>query len=193
MAYATVERLKLYLSIGDDSDDVLLDDCIDRAQQAIDTYTARIFEAASATRYYGSDAVDSQWLYVDEDLYSLTSVANGDASGTAVSTDDITLWCGDSRNAGPPYNKLRLDENSTSVWEVDTDYYIEVTALWGYSASAPADIVQACVRWAAYFYRQKDTGQFDAVAVGEGGTLTVPTGMPEDVRVMLAPYVRRTR
>lgn len=141
------------------------------------------------TRYYQGDAVDGLWLWLDDDLAKLYEIDNGDSSGTAVSTDDVTLW---PRNHGPPYYKIRLNSSSTSTWNVDTDYYIQVRGKWGYSICPPADIVQACIRWAAYLYRQKDTGQFENVAVGEGGTLRVPMGMPEDVRVLLDPYRRHT-
>lgn len=187
MSYTSVEQLKLYLEIAQNDDDVLLGDCITRAQKAIETYTNRNFEAASATRSYGWDAVDGLWLWLGYDLYSLDSVANGDSSGTAIATADITEF---PINDGPPYHRLRLDSGSTSTWNVDTDYWIEVTGDWGYSASPPSDIVQAAVRWAAYFYRQKDTGQFETVAVQEGGVLTVPRGIPEDVLELIRPYRR---
>jgi len=170
-----------------DDDDTLLESILDRVQAAIDTYTHRTFETGDdATRYYGSDAVDGQWLYLDADLYSLTSVANGDSSSTAVSTDDLTEF---PMNEGPPYHKLRLDVNGSSVWEVDTDYWIGVTGAWAYSATAPNDIVQATARWAATMYRKKDA--FDTVAIAEGGAVTMPLPMPEDVRGLLDPYMRR--
>jgi len=189
MPYIYPDDLKTYLDITETGDDLILQATIQRAEKAIESYTGRVFEAASDTRYYDYAAVDGLYLWLDHDLYSLTSVTNGDSNGTSVSTDDITLW---PRNQGPPYYKLRLNESSTSDWEVDTDYWIQVTGLWGYSDEPPEDIVQATTRWAAYLYRQKDTGQFETVAVSDGGAVTVPMGMPEDVKVLLAPYRRHS-
>lgn len=189
MSYATLAQLKLYLDIGEDDDDVLLDDCLDRAETAIETYTNRCFEATAGTKYYTWDAVDGLWLWLDADLQELTAIANGDSAGTAINVDDVTKWTGDSRNVGPPYNKLRLNDGSDSRWEVDTDYYIEVTADWGYSAEPPNDIMQAAVRLAAYYYRQSDTFTDDVAVVGEG-VVSIPRGMPESVKVLLDPYRR---
>jgi len=186
--YITLSTLKNYLGLtGSDEDDVVLEASIDRAQAAIDAYTNRTFEAASDTKHYGWDAVDDLFLWLDAALYSLTSVANGDDSATAVSTDDITLW---PRNQGPPYHKLRLDDGSTSTWQVDTDYWIAVTGEWGYSASAPNDIVLATVRWAAYLYEQKDAPYTRVVANIAVGSVEIPATIPEDVRTLLNPYRR---
>jgi len=187
MAYIDEIDLKTYLDISEEGDDVILESCIDRAQTAIETYTNRVFEAAAGTKHYGWDAVDGLFLWLDADLQSLTSVANGDSSATAVAVADLTEW---PMNEGPPYYALRLDDSSDSVWQVDTDYWIAVTGDWGFSATPPNDIVQACVRLAAYYYRQKDTGQFETVAIAEGGAVTVPMGTPEDVRTLLNPYRR---
>jgi len=171
-----------------DSDDALLEALIDAAQTKIETETRRVFEAAADTRYYGAEALDGQSLWLDYDLYSLTSIANGDSNSTAISTDDVTLW---PRNWGPPYHRIRLNEGSTSVWEQDTDYWIEITGTWGYSESAPNDIVLATKRLVAYYYRQKDAGQFESVGVQEGGVLQVPQGFPNSVTLLIDPYRRR--
>jgi len=188
--YVELETLKDYLDISDTGDDIILEGAIERAQAAIETFTNRVFEAASDTKYYTWDAVDGLWLWLDADLHSLTSIANGDSSGTAVSTDDITLWTGDSRNVGPPYNKLRLDDGSDSTWQVDTDYYIEVTGEWGYSSTPPADIVQATVRWAAYMYQQKDAAYTRIVASTATGTVEIPEAIAGDIVALLNPYRR---
>lgn len=176
------------ITLGD-NDDTLLTACITRAQRGVETYTRRVFEAAADTRYYGAEDVDGQWLWLDADLYALTSVANGDSSGTAVSTSDLVLF---PRNQGPPYHKLYLKESSTSVWEVDTDYWIGVTATWGYSTSAPNDVVLATLRWAAYLYQQKDAPYTQTIANLAVGTVTLPADVPVDVKALLDPYVRHT-
>lgn len=55
--------------------------------------------------------------------------------------------------------------------------------------AVPADIRGACLRLASWLYRQPDTG-FVQPAGGLRGTLIVPPALPDDVRQILAPYVR---
>ena len=189
MAYIGIEEVKDYLGISETGDDILLEMVMERATRLIETYTHRVFEAASDTKYYGAGHVNGQWLWLDADLYSLTSIANGDSSSTAVSTDDIVLF---PRNQGPPYHKLYLKESSTSVWEVDTDYWIAVTATWGYSDTPPDDIKLACLRWSGFLYQQKDSPYTRTIANIAVGTVELPAAVPEDVKVILDSYVRHT-
>lgn len=187
--YVELDTLRDYVDITETGDDAILEGCIQRAQTAIETFTRRVFETGDdATRYYGREAVDGQYLWLDADLYSLTSIANGDSDATAISTDDITLF---PMNEGPPYNCLRLDESSASVWEQQTDYWIGVTGAWAFSDTPPADIVLATLEWAKYLYRAKDTGQFEIVAVPGGGVISVPKGLPQLVLDIIHPYLRR--
>ena len=86
MAYATLAQVKDYLDIGADTDDVLLQNLIDRAEIAIETYTRRVFEAETQTRYYERcDLDDSGFvLLVDRDLLTITTLTNGDSGATVI-------------------------------------------------------------------------------------------------------------
>lgn len=53
----------------------------------------------------------------------------------------------------------------------------------------PADVVQVCLRVAAWLYRQKDAGWVQA-AGGLRGQVVVPPALPDDVALVLGPYVR---
>jgi len=53
----------------------------------------------------------------------------------------------------------------------------------------PADVVQVCLRVAGWLYRQKDAGWVQA-AGGLRGQVTVPPALPDDVALILGPYVR---
>lgn len=188
MSYISVVELKNEKDISEDADDDILNAIIDQVTEAIDTYTNRTFDAnVDTTRYYDYSNVDGQYLWLDGDLCELTSIANGDSAGTAIATADVTLW---PRNEGPPYFKIRLDFESSSSWEVDTDYFIEITGKWGYSKTPPADIRRACLRWCLYMYAQRDAQVFDTTALPEEGVLIIPQGIPADVRMMLNPYRR---
>ena len=193
MAYCTDEDVKEYLDIAELTDDTLLSDLIDRAQKAIESHTRRTFEdpGADATRYFtvGEDT-DGLYLYFDEDIYSITTVkSNADnASPTTIaSTDYVTI----PRNTTPYYGiKILTSSNETWDYTDDPENGIEITGRWAYSSAAPADIAQACARWAAYFYKQRDAQVFDVTAIPDAGVITIPQGIPADVKMLLDPYVK---
>ena len=176
------------------TDDDLLEDLIDRAEKAIDTYTRRVFEADTDTRYFERRHLDDSGfiLHMDRDLLTITTLTNGDSAGTAIPNTEY--WLTDAnggRNYGPPYHGIRLKIDSTYSWEFDTDYWVSVAGTWGYSTTAPDDIVHATLRLAAYYYHQKDAQVFDTTAMPEQGVITVPQGIPRDVQRILDPYKRQ--
>lgn len=186
MAYTTLTSLKRQLGIAtwETGDDDLLTALIARAQAAIDDHCRRWFEARTATRYYRNDPRirRGQVLLLDADLLTLTSLINGD--GQTIPLDQVWL---EPRNE-PPYGSLRL--KTSYIWNYNTDGEVQVTGTWGYSATAPGDVVQATERWAAYMYRQKDSSVFDVTADPSAGIITTPQGIPKDVKILLAPFVR---
>ena len=181
MAYATVAELKTYLGISGTADDALLSDLLDRATAAIEAYTGRSFSATTETRTYGVEDIDDNALLLDGWLLSVTSVTDG--SGDAIPSGGYILL---PRNAGR-YYAVRL--KSDYDWEcTDEDDEVSIAGTWGWSASPPADIIHACIRLAAYYYRQKDAQTFDVTAFPEAGIITVPRGIPADVRQILDRY-----
>lgn len=187
--YARLPDLKTYLGIAvaTTTDDALLEATLRRATTAIETYTGRLFEATTDTRYYEYDVVDGYELLLDQDLLSVTTLTNGDSAGTVIA-GAYTLM----PRFGPPYNRIRLKSATATTysWEVDDDCWISVAGAWGFSATPPEDVIQACVRWAAYLYAQKDAQVFDVTAQPDAGVITVPQGIPKDVELLLTPYRR---
>ena len=191
MTYTTAAEVKAYLGIEGFGDDTLITNLIARAQSAIDAYTRRTFEASSNTIHYfavGSDT-DDQYLYLDEDLAAIDEVitdADGAATTLTLNTDFVTI----PRNQ-TPYHTLKILSSSDYTWDYtdDPEMGVTVSGKWAYSETAPADIVQACIRLAAYYYRQKDAQVFDVNTIPDAGVITTPQGLPQDVRIMLAPYI----
>ena len=181
MSYATAAELKSYLGISENTDDTLLAALLNRATAAIEQYTHRVFSAAVGTRYYRSDAVDGDTLHLDGDLYSVTTLTNGEG-------DTITEYWLLPRNEGPPYHAIKLKSGSDYSWTFGTDGEVEVYGEWGFSSDPPDDIVHACVRLAGYYYRQKDAQVFDVTAQPDAGIITIPKGLPADVKMLLTPY-----
>jgi hypothetical protein len=193
MAYCTKAQVKTYLGISEATDDDLIDDLIDRAQKAIETYTDRIFKVGSdSTRYFtvGVDTVE-RTLFFDEDLCQITSIVTNADDGSGGTTLETTDYHTKPRNE-TPYYAVKLASSSSESWDYtdDPEDGITVTGWWGYSVTPPADIVHACIRLASYYYRQKDAQIFDVTAMPSAGVMTVPQGMPKDVKVVLDPYRR---
>lgn len=166
----------------------LMGSAINNAEAAIDDYTRRNFVGTPGTYYvnrYEQDKVRNQALYLDRDLHTLVGVVNGDAQ--VIPTGSVWL---EPRNEGPPYRMLRLKSQYVWIWNTDSDVIISGT--FGFSTVAPADIQQATLRLAAYYFRQKDLGPSDVSGFTEGGEVTLPKGMPDDVRFLLSPYRSRS-
>ena len=193
MAYTTAALLKTYLGVSGSGDDTLLTALIARAQQAIDTYTGRTFEASADTtrKFTVGEDTNGRMLYFDEDCAAITTVttnADDGSGGTAVaSTEYVT-----HPHNRTPYHAIELLYSSSNTWTYTSDRQNGVTVLgkWAYSTSAPDDIVHACLRLAAYYYRQKDAGSFDTTAIPEAGIIQIPQGIPRDVQLILNPYVK---
>lgn len=194
--YLTYTDLKVYLDIAvaNTDDDTLLTTLIARAQAIVDRHCSQTFEAASdTTRYFYANSVDygghvdGRDLILDAPLCAITSVTNGD--GVVVSASNYIT---EPRNA-TPYYALRLKNSSNLRWTYDDDVETDTIAIvgkWAYSTSAPADIVHATTRLAAYLYRQRDNAlDLDRVVITGGATI-LPMRIPADVLTVLAPYVR---
>jgi len=188
MSYASLANLKSYLGIATTAtgDDALLADLLTRAEGIIDAYTGRHFEAETATKYFTIDDIDGQNLYLwGYDLLSVTKLTNGD--GVEIASGSYKLF---PRNDNPKWI-IRLNEDK--AWNfTNGDSEISVAGTWGYSATAPADITHACIRLAAFLYRQKDTSaDIDRPMVTGDGVTIMPSGLPSDVQKLLDRYKRR--
>lgn len=189
MDYATVEDLKTYLHITGTAHDALLADLITRASRLIDDHCGRWFGTVSQTRTY--DAVglhlSGRLLLLDADLYSLTSIQNGD--GATITPADVILrplnW--------PPYFGVSLKQGSGFRWGYtgDPEGAITVTGQWGFNPAVPDAVEHSALRLAAWLYRQRDTGGEGAqIEMTDHGVAVAPPRLPRDVVDMLSPYVK---
>ncbi|MDX2141386.1 MAG: phage head-tail connector protein [Chloroflexota bacterium] len=193
MAYIDLNSLKAYLAITTSMDDGLLTAMIARAQAVIDAQCGRTFEAgADATRSF--DALhdvspDRRTLFVHDDLCQVTSVINGDGLSVSLSA----LMTEPRRRA--PYYALTLKRDSGMAWTylASPEAAVRVTGRWAFSVSAPPDIAHACLRLAAYLYRQKDTTtEVGTSAASPDGVIALPARLPLDVQALLHGYRRLT-
>lgn len=187
--YCTVGDLKEYLGISEATHDALLSSLIQDAQAIIDATTLRTFElpAADSTRYFDAAAdVRNETLYLDRDLYSITSITNGDSTTVSGSS-----YVTEPRN-DTPYYAIRLKQSSGVRWNylTDSENAIAVTGRWCFSATAPALIQRVCKRLAAYLYRQRENGNDLDRALVVGNATILPTQLPQDISNDLQAYKR---
>lgn len=186
MAYTTLADVKAYAGISVTTDDTLITALIPRAQAIIDAYTGRKFEAETLTRYFHAEDVEGQYLWLSGyDLLTVTTLTNG--NGVVI---DAANFRTEPRNTSPKW-RIRLDDNYT--WEfADGDSEISVAGTWGWSTTAPADIVHACIRLTTFIYRQKDNStDLDRPLVTGDGVTIMPSALPVDVTRLLDPYRNR--
>ncbi|MBI2934673.1 MAG: hypothetical protein HYY29_03780 [Chloroflexi bacterium] len=140
------------------------------------------------SQYYGSGQYGNTVLYLDKDILSVSSLLNGDSTGTIITSTEYWL---EPRRSTTCYQFIHLKSNVS--WQFGTDGEIAVTGTWGYSTAAPADVVHATERLVAFHYRKRDVSEYEVTSVSELGTISVPSGLPEDVRRILEDggYVRR--
>ena len=186
MAYTTPGAVKAYLGISEATDDELITSLISAAQLAIDSHCHRTFEAsADSTRYfdYSSEYIDGAWLYLNDEIASITTVTNGDSN--EVTSAQYTTW---PKNE-TPYSRIRILSNSGKTWTYTSEWMdaISITGRWAYSTTAPADVAQACIRLASFYYRAKDAPLTDVTAI-EAGTVIRTPGLPSDVKAILSGY-----
>lgn len=177
MAYIDAGALRAYLGIEAQTDDALLTAFAGAAQAHIESACNRRFEAvADETRSFEAADANGPLLYLDADLCALTGV---DIDGEAA---DVSAVRTVPLNSAPWWALRR-----PGGWHGE----IEVTGRWAYSVAPPADIRQACIRLAAFMYRQKDSNSdADRPQQTPEGTWLMPMKLPADISVLIAPYRR---
>lgn len=182
MTYTTLNVVKQNLGADTAADDTILNQKIAAAQAEIDRYTGRTFEAVTATRYYNENywGFDGKLLLLDSDLLTVTTLTNGD--GDVIPSSGY--WLEPQNQA--PYTCIRL--KSAYDWTIDEDGQISIAGTWGYSATAPANIVEACTELTLYLYRLKDVSNLTATTLPGSGDTPIPIDLPKHVKAMLANY-----
>lgn len=138
---------------------------------------------SSATRYYrqsdiGADGV----LRLDAPLVSLTTLTNGNGA-TITSTYYWTI----PRNSTP---KLAVQLKSTASWQWATDGEISIAGVWGWSATPPDVVREACAMLAAWIFKRYQSAMQDATANFDLGQLVYAQPFPLQVAELLKPFRR---
>jgi hypothetical protein len=148
---------------------------ITQASEMIDRYCGRRFGIAvgevATTRTFTQingllDPYYRNTLWLDEDLYVVTSVPTADPAAV------LTFM-----PSQPPYYAIKRD---TGSWEDPTT----ITGFWAYANAPPATIVNCTARLAMWLY-----GQRGSVAAS-GNSPNPPNNIPADLLQLLKTYKR---
>jgi hypothetical protein len=192
MAYATLAEYESYqaqltggiAAANTSAETAFKAQCLTSAQQFIESWTGRRFEAVTATRYYDARAIsysDPQKLFLDDDLLTVTTLTNGD--GVALSGSDYFL---EPYNAAP-YHAIRAKLGKS--WAFVTDGRISVAGTWGYMTTANYDVKRVTMRLA--WLEQQRRFATGEVTVIDGGAFTYQANVPQDLSQWLDRMKRR--
>ncbi len=189
MAWTTAAEIRDLTDIDSGVEDVLLKALIANAEKHIETQTDRQFTAAAATRYYDPtdpEVVNGPYLYLDEDLVSVTTLINGDADTLTAATEYILQPV----NTGPPYHEVKLITSGGIMWTFDDDPEIAISLLgsWGYQATVPVDIKYACQLLSIYYYRSRQATPDQDRQIMADGIVIAPAQVPSMVNDLIGPY-----
>lgn len=183
--YCTAAELKARLDIAtaDTVDDGALDILINAASRMIDQHTGRRFYATTETRYF--NVPEGRDLWLDQDLLSVTTLTNGDGTTLANTT----------------YKLLPLNDTPKFAIHLLPGYYwtedaagndfgvISIAGSWGYAATAPESVHEACLLQAARFFKRRDA-PLGVAGSTELGQIVAITKLDPDVSALI-DYFRR--
>lgn len=194
--YADINDIKIDQEIVDSTgepvastkDDNLIWQLIHESSREIDSFCSRHFYGVVETRYFDAlESVDGQTLLLDEDLAAVGTITLG--TGDTLDSSDYVLLPYNST----PKHQIRLKASSSEWWSYndDPEGAISVSGTWGYTAGTtpPDAIKRACISLVRWRYRQRQA-PFEQAGMGDLGTYTVASGMPEDIQRMLLAFRR---
>lgn len=195
--YTTLNAMKSYLSISDDTDDTILETMVESASRSIDRIANRRFylDANATSRQYR--AYNDVFAYVDDIGTTSSLVVAMDEDGDGIFETTLTLntdYILDPLTApslSRPYTQLTM-VNTTYTWPIFPGLFsnglrpgVQVTARWGWP-SVPDDIEMACQILTADLYKRKDSPG-GVLGLGDLGAIRMsPLG--RDVTAMVRAY-----
>jgi hypothetical protein len=191
--YTDLASLKARLGIptADTADDTTLDAIVEAVSRQIEAMTYRRFyrNSADEDRYYVPEECDCLWT---DDIGTITTLKTDEAddglfSTTWATTDYESLPYNASVNA-IPVTHLRITRNGNHTFPVGYKS-VKITGKFGFSASTPKPVAEACLLQSARLFRRKDA-PFGVVGGGEMGQAIVINKLDPDVEMLLRPFMR---
>ena len=159
--YADLDEFKAWIRAEglDAPDDIVIENLINATSRGIDRELWRRFYAATETRYYTAARRDV--LQVD-DLLDITVVegwiktdSDGDRTyENTFATTDYDLMPFNASLDGEPYTSIEITPNGSYSFPTISKG-IEIKGSFGYSATTPAGIHEACVIICNDYYKKR--------------------------------------
>ncbi len=193
--YAEVAELRSQMNKQSTESDALLSMALEAASEALDNFCNRpdgfVAVTSATARLFAGDG--STVLWIDECVeITLVEVKSSptDSAYVTWTTDDWLAFSGDPNR--PNYNRLPYQAimvNPTGGYAVIPHGRVptaRITAKWGYAATCPAVIKQACITQAARWFKRGQSAWADSSGSAEmGGTLLYRKALDPDLQMML--------
>ena len=187
-ALISLAEAKTHLSIGDTSQDTLLEALIDGCSARILAYLQNHVVIQSRTeRHYGG----KQRIYLQRYPYVSGLSITDEALNTVPSTDfTILAEQGIVHHAGGCWPIAQDANGNVSRWIV-----VYAAGLAVNTAAVPADLKQACKAWVAILMARRDPSvtskRVGDLAISYSDPGPDSDGVPPEICALLAPYVSR--
>ena len=184
--YCTVAEVKLELGITDSVDNDRIDRIVHAVSRQIDDFAGADIQPLSQTRYYRAS---SPWTVNTDPFTALTSVAF-DSAGDWSTYSSITTAYASPFNAsgkGKAYTEVILSPLSSNLFPMH-ERGVQVVATFGYGATAPLVVKEACIMQSSLVYRHQVSGGAPITGGAEFSGPIIQAGLHPMVRRMLEPY-----
>lgn len=199
-AYATTDELQAQIGKRVNDAEVVLTALIEAASRAIDGYCNRpdgfVASDTATARAYPGSGLAHQWI---DECIEVTLVE----AKTSVTETSYMEWTTDSDWLAFRGDPTRPDFNRTpyhGVLALPSGNYarftvgmiggravptVRVTAKWGYAATVPAQIKQACITIAARWFKRGEAAWADTLGNADMGIMQYRKLIDPDVQMML--------
>ena len=183
-------KLRIGLDLSDTTKDAILEAIITAVSRQIEQETQRRFWTATETRTYTAQRMDRCLI---DDCLSVTTLKT-DITGlrlydTTWGVNDFDLLPSNAplENGGEPYWELSVRLNSNYVFPVGIPLSVQVTGIFGYSATAPDQVREAAIIQTIRLLKRMDA-PFGVIGASEFGQALVIAKLDPDVRYLLGPF-----
>lgn len=196
--YCTLNEVKAAARITDNTDDTLLEKCVEAASRRIDGFTGIFFyQTTNTISLYLVDAPlvtplsYNQYVLYTPDLVSITTLkTDDDGDGTFETTwtsgVDYRLEPTDVALQNRPYKQVTaIGAKAYPVLTAPPMPGIQINGVWGWPA-VPHDVREACIIMSLRLFNRYNS-PLGTLGFGDMGAVTVRSVDP-DVRDMLSPY-----
>lgn len=187
--YCTLADFKARHNITstDTNRDAFIEQMVEAASRLIDNITGRVFYATTATKYF--TASNDECLRV-KDLLSVTTLKT-DEDGDRVYE---TTWSATDFDLmpfnDPPYQWIEVTPNGQHVF-TRLAKGVEIAGSWGFVATTPDAINEACLLLTHRLYKRNDT-VFGVLGASQLGQIRMEIPKDDDALALLAYYKRGT-